>query len=395
MLIAVVGLNHNSATIEQREIFELNRKKLPDYLVSLKAMPEVSEAVILNTCNRLEFYLVLNSEINPFEIIQKFYFDVANIEIDKHRSAFYEFKGTDATKHLYSVISGLDSIVLGEYQIQGQVRDAYSLACKANTVDKVFHKLFHSAFRCGKAVRSETSLGSGKQSIGGVAAGLFVEYCNPADEIAVIGVNENTKIVAEILKKAGFSNFLFVNRTGYKAEIMADEFGGSAYTLDKLVYVLARSRAVFSCTGAPHYIANSLLLQSLVKRNCCPELVVDMAVPRDFNNYGLSDEIKYYDIELLKVYLDNQTKKQEEELPKAWHIIEKEASIFSAWSDFSSNDILKPYAEKFEKTRLEILEEYQTQFSEANFEKIDKLTRKLIHRLQSSFISALSKNNLK
>lgn len=395
MLIAVVGLNHNSATIEQREIFELDRKKLPDYLISLKETPEIDEALILNTCNRLEFYLVLNKEVNPFELIHRFYCDIVNIEIDIHRNAFYEYTGFDATKHLYSVISGLDSIVLGEYQIQGQVRDAYSIACKANTVDKVFHKLFHSAFRCGKTVRSETILGSGKQSVGGIAAGLFINFCKPDDEIAIIGVNENTKIVSGILKKAGFSNFLFVNRTGYKAEIMADEYGGDAFTIDKLVYVLSRCQAVFSCTGAPHYIANSLLLHSLVKRDRCPALVVDMAVPRDFNNNGLPDNVKYYDIELLKNYLKSQAKKQEKDIPKALHIIEKEASIFSAWSDFSTNDLLKPYAERFEKTRLEILEEYQTQFSEANFEKIDKLSKKLIHRLQSTFVSALSKNNLK
>ncbi len=392
-IISVIGINHRTATIQERELLEIDKKSIKEVLNHIYKHPAVEGILILNTCNRLEFYLYNDKNTTPFDIIKDYYAEKRRLDISGKSNLFYTYTGEEATRHLFRVIAGLDSLVLGEYQIQGQVRDAYSLACSAKTMENVLHKLFHAAFRCGKAVRNKTSFGTGKQSVSGVAAGLFLEQAKTEDRIAVIGVNENTRIIARTLSDAGYKNLVFVNRTYYKAQMMAEEFGGEAFPLDKIMYVLTNADAVYSCTGAPGHIVNSLMLHSLAKRNIGPKLIVDMAVPRDFNTEGLPDTIKTYDIGDLNEYLARQSKQQEKELPLAERIIENEVKVFSAWSDYRGSDLLKPYAEKFEMTRLQLLEEYRTQFPEQTFRQVDRLTRQMLHRLQASFINALKKNN--
>lgn len=394
-IIAVIGINHSSAKIDDRELLEIDKKELKNCLLDIHSNQQVESILILNTCNRLEFYMLIDNDIEPFDVIAEFYKTKKSIDISEKRDIFYIHKGKAATVHLFNVISGLDSLVIGEYQIQGQVRDAYSIACDAKTLDNVLHKLFHAAFRCGKAVRTKTTLGSGKQSVSGVAAGLFIEHCKRKDNIVIVGVNENTRIVTKELKEAGFVNFNFVNRTLYKANMMAEEYGGEAYALDKIMYILSNADAVFSCTGAPHYIVNSLMLHSLAKRDIGPKLIVDMAVPRDFNTEGLPEHIKTYDIGDLKDYLENQNKKHLKDLPKARKIIEDEVNVFSAWSEYKGNEMLKPYSEKFELTRLQVLDEFRTQIPEQYLELTDKLSKRMLHRLQSVFISALANKNKK
>jgi glutamyl-tRNA reductase len=392
-IITVIGINHHTARIEDRELLEIDKKEIKEALLKIFANPAVESVLILNTCNRLEFYILVAGDEEPFDVIKAFYKEARSIEVENKRDVFYIYKGVEATRHLFRVISGLDSLVVGEYQIQGQVRDAYSLACDVKTMENVMHKLFHAAFRCGKAVRSKTSLGEGRQSVSGVAAGLFFEYCDIKDNIVIIGVNENTRIIARELKAAGYNNLIFINRTLYKAEIMAEEFEGEAYPFDKLMYILSNADAVFSSTGAPHYIVNSKMLQSLAKRNIGPELIIDMAVPRDFNTEGLPSRIKTFDISDLKEYLSKQSEKKAKDLPKAEKIIEDEVKVFSAWTEFSGSDLLKPFAEKFEITRLQILDEFRSQFSAKDFELVDKLSRRMLHRVQATFVNALKKKN--
>ena len=393
--IVVIGINHRSAGIEQRELLEIEKKEIKNSLLEIFGDENVEGVLILNTCNRLEFYMLIRKDAEPIDVISSFYEKNRGIDITGLRDVFYIHSGKEAIRHLFRVISGLDSLVIGEYQIQGQVRDAYSLACDAKTLENVLHKLFHAAFRCGKVVRANTKLGSGKQSVSGVAAGLFMEHCGKKDNVVIIGVNENTRIIAKELKAAGYNNLTFVNRTLYKAEMLAEEYGGEAYALDKIMYILSNADAVFSCTGAPGYIVNSLMLHSLAKRNIGPRLIIDMAVPRDFNTEGLPDKIKTYDISDLNEYLERQNKEHLKDLPKAEKIIEDEVSVFSAWTEYTGNEVLEPYMEKFEKTRLQILDEFRTQFPEQYFELVDKMSKRMMHRLQSTFVNILSKKNQK
>lgn len=390
----VVGISHKTAPVAEREKYQINRKDLPGALKSIFNFKGVQGVLIVPTCNRLEFYLVLDNAINPFDLVEKYYLNnnVDTTNIDKY---FYTYTLPEVTSHLFRVICGLESLVPGEYQVQGQVKEAYSIACEAKTCEKILHKLFHAAFRAGKNVRNSTSLGSGKQSVSGVASQIMIDNLKKSDTIAVIGVNENTKILAGELKESGFSNFLFINRTLYKAEIMAEQYGGKAYNLEKLDRALADSKSVFTSTGSPGYIINNDMLDRLFLKKRLPRLIVDMAVPRDVDASLILDEINYWDIGRLQEHLVSQIQTHLEDIPVAENIIQNEVLLFLAWTEMQNNNILEPYAEKFEIVRQELMKEYKELMSDRAFSNLDRFSRSLIHRLQSTFTRALINNKEK
>ncbi|TAL67326.1 MAG: glutamyl-tRNA reductase [Bacteroidetes bacterium] len=387
----VVGISHKTASVAEREKYQFSRKELPRVLKMIFEFEGVQGIAIVTTCNRLEFYLVLDSGKNPFDIIEKFYLfnKVDTTNIDK---LFYTYSLPEVTRHLFRVICGLESLVLGEYQILGQVREAYSIACEAKTCEKILHKLFHAAFRAGKNVRNSTSLGSGKQSVSGVASKILIDNLKKNDSVAIIGVNENSKILAGELKNSGFSNFLFVNRTLYKAEIMAEQYGGKVFGLDKIEKALSESKAAFTSTGAPGYIITNDIFDKLILKKRLPKLIVDMAVPRDVDMSQIADEINYWDLSRLQDYLARQVQEQLSDLPIAESIIEEEVQIFQAWTEMQNNSLLEPYAEKFELVRQDLLKEYKEQMSDNAFLNLDRFSRSLVHRLQSTFTRALINN---
>jgi glutamyl-tRNA reductase len=391
-ILYIVGINHKTSSVNQRESFQLSRKDIAESLEIIHGYDGVDGVAILSTCNRMEIYLVIQPQIDAYEIVKRFYFENKYIDIEEYKHYFYQLNGINATRHLFRVISGLESLVLGEYQIQGQLKEAYSKACEVKSVDKILHKLFHAAFRAGKNVRSKTCFGACKQSLSGVAAQVIIDNLNVSETIAIIGVNENTKIMAEALSKAGFYNFIFANRTFYKAEIMANDFGGRAENLSNLYKILFESQAVFSCTGAPGYIISSDLLKHLAVQERCPEVIIDMAVPRDIDTDGLPQEIKVYNINNLKDYLDKERENLLVDIPEAERIIEDEVSLFQAWSETQGNDLINPYAEKFELIRQQLLEENREQFSDQSFDQVNRMSKHLVHRMQSIFMRILLNN---
>jgi glutamyl-tRNA reductase len=383
------GISHKTSNVETREKLQLSRKEIPEALKFIKENEAVEGITIVTTCNRIEFYIVMKGKVSPLEIIAPFYYNKKNIKIREYHRQFYLYEELDAARHLFRVISGLESLVLGEYQVLGQIRESYSIACEAKTVDKILHKLLHAAFRAGKKVRTETKISEGKQSVSGVASQIILENLDKNQRIAIVGVNENTKILAEEIKNAGFNNFVFVNRTLYKAEMMVEQYGGFAAGLDQIEKVLFDTKAVFSSTGSPGYIVGSEMLKRLSIQDRCPTVIIDMAVPRDFETAGLPETVKVFDIGMLKEYLDRITSAKSEYIPEAERIVEDEVKVWQAWTEYSSNTILEPYAEKFEMIRQQLMGEYRDQFSDNSFEKADKLSRSLMHRLQSQIVRIL------
>jgi glutamyl-tRNA reductase len=243
--LSLIGINHKTSSVEEREKYQINKKELKAASEKLHEYEGLESILILSTCNRLEFYIVHEKDRDAFDLLEIYYTKNRDISVKDNRKLFYFEEDYDATSHLYRVICGLDSLVLGEYQIQGQVRDAYSTACNAKTLDKIMHKLFHAAFRVGKKARSMTAISEGKQSVSGVASKILIDNLKKNAKIAIIGVNENTKIFAQELVEAGYHNFEFLNRTSYKADMMAEQFGGDSHGLDELEKVLFDSDAVF------------------------------------------------------------------------------------------------------------------------------------------------------
>ena len=387
--LAVVGINYKTSTISEREAFQVNRKEIPEALNYFNSRREIEGVVVVSTCNRLEFYLVLKHDADPFPIINDYFLEKKNIDACKKQELFYLHRDTGVANHLFHVISGLDSMVLGEYQVQGQIKEAYSIACSYKTADKILHKLFHAAFRVGKGVRNETKIGSGKQSLSGIAYRLIKEKVDREDVITIIGVNQNTKIIAENLYRAGFIHLIFINRTLYKAEELAEKYNGLAFSLDRIEDPLITSRCIFSCTGAAGYILTPEIINPVYSKANHPELIIDMAVPRDVDTKGLIKDIEVIDLEGLKVFLNKQEKEIALDLNKAEKLIAVEANIFEAWNDSQKDEYIGLFAEKAEKIRLQLLEEARLQIPDDELPLLDKFSRSLLHRLKSTINQAI------
>jgi glutamyl-tRNA reductase len=389
----VVGINYKTSTISDREIFQINRKEISYSLNYFNCRKEVEGVVIVSTCNRLEFYLVLAQNAQPFDIVNDFYFEKKKISANQKQNLFYIYSGTEVASHLFKVITGLDSMLLGEYQVQGQIKEAYSLACSQKSADKILHKLFHTAFRVGKNVRSKTKIGSGKQSLSGIAFQIIKEKIRKEDVITIVGVNQNTKIIAEMLYNHGFTHLIFVNRTLYKAEELAEKYNGLAFDLDNLHEPLIISKCIFSCTGSADYIINSDILNHSYSKSRNPSLIVDMAVPRDINTDGINKEIEIIDLEGLKKYLAVQKSEIEFDIPFAQKIISDEVNIFEVWNEYQKDDYLGVFAEKIESIRLRLLDETKLQVSEDELLLLDKFSRSLLHRMKSTITQTMLLDN--
>ncbi len=388
---ALAGINHKTSSIDIREKYQFNKQELPEALYTFKQFKGVESVIILSTCNRTEYYLTLNEKIDVNDLLKRFYLAMKLIDFTVDLGSFHFLEGSQVTEHLFRVIAGMDSLVLGEYQIQGQVKDAYSAACAAKTVDKSLHKMFHAAFRVGKKIRTQTTINEGKQSISGMASKALIDNLAPDDNVLIIGVNENSKIFAQELQKSSFNNLTFINRTAYKAEMLAHEYAASAMPFDRLEEALASAKGVFTSTAKQGFIVDAVLIKKLLSISKCPSVFIDMAVPRDVDKRALPPEIKYYDIGELNSFLEEQKKRQSEDLPKAEAIVKAEVGIFEEWAKNQNNNLLEPYAEKFELVRQQLLEENQKQFSDDDYIKVDRITRHLVHQLQSTFVRILVK----
>ena len=300
----------------------------------------------------------------------------------------------DVANHLFHVITGLDSMLFGEYQVQGQIKDAYSLACSQKTADKIIHKLFHAAFRIGKQVRTETKIGSGNHSLSGIAFRIIKDKLSKDDVITIIGVNQNTKIIAEHLHKAGFTHLIFVNRTLYKAEELAERYGGLAFSLDKIEDPFICSKCIFACTGADDYIIDSNVINKIYEKSKCLNLIVDMAVPRDINPKGLLPEIELIDLEKLKTYLSKQKADSFKDEPLAEKLISDELKLFEAWNDSQKDEYLGLFAERSESIRLRLMDEMKLQVSEEELQLLDKFSRSLLHRMKSTINQTILLNGM-
>lgn len=382
--LVVVGINYKTSTISDREKFLINRKEISVALNYFQSKEEVEGVVVVSTCNRLEFYLVLKMNVNPFTVVNKFYFEKRRVEIKEKQNLFYTYSGVEVARHLFKVITGLDSMLLGEYQVQGQIKEAYSLACSKKSADKILHKLFHAAFRVGKNVRSKTKIGSGKQSLSGIAFQIIKEKLKKEDVVTIVGVNQNTKIIAELLSNSGFSHLIFVNRTLYKAEELAEKYNGLAFSLDRIQEPLISSKCVFTCTGSNDYILSADAINVAYNKSHCPCLLIDMAVPRDINTDRINKDIEIIDLEGLKKYLEVQETEIESDIPIAQKIISDEANIFEVWNESQQDNYLGVFAQKLEFIRLQLLDETKLQVSEDELQLLDKFSRSLLHRMKST-----------
>lgn len=336
-MIVVVGLSHQNATIEVRERFAIGSDRVPDLLRELVARPEVGEALLISTCNRVELVAAAASGAALEHVALACRSALAAAGRAGAGEAVLAMRtGGDAVRHLFNVAASLDSMVLGEPQILGQVKDAYETAKAAGTVGAVLHRTLARAIHTAKLVRSRTSIGSGQVSVPTVA----VDYArrifgNLADKtVLLVGSGDMAETVARLLQSSG-ARILVVGRTLEKAEALAAAVSGSARAWSDLRAVLPEADVVITSTSAPGYVIDEEMVGRARKsRRGRNQFYIDLAVPRDVSPAveGL-DGVFLYNIDDFSRLVGETLATRSREAERASAIIDEEAKAFDRWAD--------------------------------------------------------------
>ncbi len=294
----------------------------------------IHEGVILSTCNRLEIYAVVENKDAGWRTLEDFLTQFHNVQTHEIEPHLYRYEGKDAVHHLMRVACGLDSMILGEPQILGQVSQAFSAAQAANFTGPVLSHLFFQAIHAGKWARSDTDISRFTTSISHAAAQMLLEKVSvQTPNILIVGAGEIARLGAKSLRKYSQSQIAFINRTPARAELLAAEFGGQSVGWDQLGEALHWADAVFTATSAPHIvITKHTVEQALARRNGRPLFFVDIAVPRDVEaSVDTLNGVIRYDIDDLHFVVDTNTAQRQAAIPQVERIIENEVSSFFDW----------------------------------------------------------------
>lgn len=307
MELLCLGLNHKTAPVEVRERFAVGTAKLGEAARELLALDCVAEGVVISTCNRTEFYLAATNAADAFALLESYLAEKTSAECNA-AAHFYRIEKSDAARHLCRVVSGLDSMMLGETEIFGQVKQSYQAALEAGTTAGVLNRLFQRAFGIGKKVRTDTRIQEGSTSVGNVAVDLAEKIFGHLkdSEVMILGAGEMSRITAQSLVSRGARSIFVANRSYERACELAGEMGGSAVRFDDWQRVLARVDVVISSTGSPHAIIRREDVEKVRRaRKYRPLFFIDIAVPRDIEaTVGEIEEVYLYDIDTLEQLAD-------------------------------------------------------------------------------------------
>lgn len=324
MELVCLGLNHKTAPVEVRERFAVGNTKLGEASQNLLEMAGVPEGVVISTCNRTEFYLAAESAPAALGKLEHCLAE----KVHGHEEPFYRYEKADAARHLCKVVSGLDSMLLGETEIFGQVKQAYHAAHAAGTTGPVLNRLFQKVFSVGKKVRTQTSIQEGSTSIGNVAVELAEKIFGHLkdSEVMVLGAGEMSRLTAQALVSRGAKSVIVTNRTHDRAVELAAEMNGRAVRFDDWLGVLKDVDVVISSTGAPHTIIHKEEVESVRRaRKYRPLFLIDIAVPRDIDHrVGEIEEVYLYDIDALEQLADQAKSRRLQQIIECEKIIEAE-----------------------------------------------------------------------
>jgi glutamyl-tRNA reductase len=335
--IVVVGLNHRTAPVDIREKLTLSACALQITLEDLRATigDVLQEIVILSTCNRLEVYISTPHIEQGVAVIEQFLIGLQNLESATLKAHLYVHSGDDAIQHLMRVACGLDSIILGEVQILGQVTQAFDEAHKADLTGSVLSHLFAQAIHTGKRARTETPISQYTTSVSHAGALLMLEKLNQRRDarVLIMGAGEMALLAAQALKRLAVNDLAFMNRTYTRAEALAAEFNGNAFAWHQLADALMWADAVICATGAPHLVIYRHDVETtLGQRIERPLVIMDIAVPRDVEDRVRElAGVQVYDIDDLQAVVDGNVELRRAAIPQIEMVIQQEMARFAEW----------------------------------------------------------------
>jgi glutamyl-tRNA reductase len=389
MELALIGVSHKTAPVEVRERLAFPSEKIRVALASLLERTHAAEAMILSTCNRVEIV----AQGPDAQLVQDFiceYHQIAPDAISKH---LYSYKNADAIRHLFRVTASLDSMMLGEPQILGQVKEAYRLASAAGTIGSGLSPLLDRAFAVAKRVRSETGISQSAVSISYAAVELARKIFGDlaGKTVMIIGASKMGELAAKHLKRNGVASVLVTNRTFERAVEIAKIFEGAAIPFEHFTDHIDRADIVISSTGAPHFIITRPLAEQVIRnRRNKPVFFIDIAVPRDVdpavNNI---DNVFVYDIDDLQQVIDSNMKERMKEAGRAEEIVDREVQAFC--TRMQSREIaptvvlLRETVEKVRREEIErhrkLLRDLPSEQQEAMLAILDQVTQAMMNKI--------------
>ncbi len=329
------GISYKAAPIAVRERISLTQQQAARFCEALCASDAVSEAVAISTCNRTELYLVGADPVAAESVVLSQLARHAAIRPTELAELSYAPRNCDAARQLFRVTAGLDSMILGEHEVQGQVKRAYESALAAGTTGPLTNRLFSAALHTGKRVRNETALADSHVSLSSVAVDLAATLLGElaGRHVVIIGAGETSELTAQALAARGVRTIFVANRHADRAQSMAERFGGAVVSLDHLPEQLAAADIVLASTSSPHPIVGLEALESVMReRGARPLLLIDIAVPRDIEPACAELEgVTLRDIDDLQAVLARNLSSRAAELPRAEALLAEEIERFAGW----------------------------------------------------------------
>jgi len=388
--LLALGASHKTASLALREKLALPAGRAISVMRELTADDSIHEAVAISTCNRTELYLVAEDPVEAENATLAILSRQAEIRPTELVGSMYSVRGGEVVRHLLSVAAGLDSMIVGEAEVQGQVKRSYEMALSEGTTGPISNRLFRDALATGKRVRTETELGRAHASVSSVAVDLAVAAVGDLTKrrVLVIGAGENGELTAQALHQRGVETVFVANRRYDRAIGLAQRFGGTAVRFEELPTELARADIVVSCTSSPHQIFGREELEVVLElRGRHPLVLIDIAVPRDIEPSvrDLCSGVTLFDMDDLQTEVDRSQSVLEDEIARARSLVEEEAERFEAWVE--TLDVVPTIAalrELGEQIVEQVLRENESRWeslSEADRERLGVMVRAVVSRL--------------
>ncbi|ATA23961.1 glutamyl-tRNA reductase [Brenneria goodwinii] len=395
MTLLALGINHKTAPVSLRERVSFSPDALGQALNSLLQQPMVQGGVLLSTCNRTELYLSVEEQANQREQLIDWLCEYHHLDPDEVSDSLYLHKDNAAVSHLMRVASGLDSLVLGEPQILGQVKKAFAESLRGHNVSGELERLFQKSFTVAKRVRTETDIGASAVSVAFAACTLARQIFESLADVNVllVGAGETIELVARHLREHQVHRMVIANRTRERAQALAAEVGAEIITLAELDEQLAQADIVISSTASTlPIIGKGMMERTLKARRNQPMLMVDIAVPRDIEpEVGKLPNVYLYSVDDLHAIIQHNLAQRKAAAIQAESIVQQESSDFMAWLRAQSAvDTIRDYRAQAEELRSEMTAKALAAIQQGN--DVETVIEELTHRLTNRLIHAPTKS---
>jgi glutamyl-tRNA reductase len=384
MNLLAVSINHRTAPVELREALYLGNEDIKN-LVSSAKEKLLSEGFLLCTCNRTELYGFPVDENTGYHDLQNFIIDKKS-SFNINSEHFQSFLSREAVKHLFSVITGIDSLLIGDNQVFKQVKDSFQLSEEMSFAGFLMKRIFDYALIAGKRALTETEISEGAVTVSYAAVQLIEKIFSSLHKKSalVIGAGESGELAAKHLQDRGISSLTITNRTIEKAEKLAQSLNSKIIPFTNFKEHLHEFDIVISATSSPDLILTKAdIKSSMKKRNNASLVLMDIAVPRDIDPDSKSlDYVFYHDIDSLNIIVEQNLTKRRAEIPKVEKIIEEEVdNLFNWYNSLQAAPTIKNLRDHFENIRLEEVEKNKNKFSSEDQEKLDIVTKRIINKI--------------